>query len=953
MVLLLCALIVGSSSAWGADETYASWEFTSDSYPANKTNFSATGGTCTQSTFYLNGSGSQWNDTKGYAFTSVTSITITLKLESALPAGSKLTFSADTYYNKANNAPMKGFDLTASENNGEYTTTGLNVTSLSLSTSSATKTCIYTTQNALAAGETIAIKYTGTGKAGVGQGYFGNIIIKGPEVVPSGTTAAPTISGTTPFLENTTVTITNAASADGANIYYTLNGSDPTTTTSATCFAYSDAFQISSTTTVKAIAKKSTDTNASSVVSKTFTKVTPMTVTDALTAIAALADNGKIEDQCVTGIVSTAGGSLNDGTITYSVSVDGTKTNELYVYNGKGLNGADFASADDIAVGDEVVIYGTLKKYKNGSTITPEFTAGNYLLSKVRKPVPSFSLDIDEATLEAYKHETADATLTTNTDGAISCESSNADVATVALKSAGVYTITAQSEGSATITIKSAASANYQAAEATVSVTVTDTRADAGISFAEDEEEITWGDAFTGQVLTNTNSVAVSWSSTDETVATVNSTGVVNVLKAGSTTIKANFDGDATYKAAVASYDLTVNKADAGLSYTTTSFDIMLNDDSFVAPTLNNPNSLTGITYLSNNEAVALVDEDTGELAYDETVTGTAKITATFAGNDWYESGSANYTINIVDPTVKGSKYNPYTVEEVINGTATGNGIYVKGFIVGEYVGSATAPKTSGFTTNANIAIAAPFTTSPTASGSIPVALPTDALKNVWGCKITKGALLGYEVLIKGNAQTYFEVNGIKSTSEVSAVSVPATITTAKYATFASAYATDFSETGITAYTATDNGETVRLNEITSGQVPANTPVVLWKDGGATINVPIISSAEAVGDNDLEVSDGTNATGDDIYVLANKSKGVGFYPWTSASSLSAGKVFLRIAGGSAREFIGFEEGETTAINAALMNNERMNNEVYNLNGQRVAQPTKGLYIVNGKKVIIK
>ena len=50
----------------------------------------------------------------------------------------------------------------------------------------------------------------------------------------AGTTAAPTISGATPFVGTATVTITNNSSADGASIYYTLDGSDPTTTTSST-----------------------------------------------------------------------------------------------------------------------------------------------------------------------------------------------------------------------------------------------------------------------------------------------------------------------------------------------------------------------------------------------------------------------------------------------------------------------------------------------------------------------------------------------------------------------------------------------------------------------------------------------------------------------------------------------------------------------------------------------
>ena len=785
--------------------------------------------------------------------------------------------------------------------------------------------------------------------------YLDDIVITSSKAA-AGTTAAPTINGNTPFLSNSTVTITNAASADGADIYYTLNGDDPTTTTSATCFAYSAPFTVEATTTVKAIAKHADDDNASTVTSKTFTKVTPTTVTAALTAIDALADNGTIADQCVSGIVCTAG-SLSSGAITYYISADGTETNRLQVYKGKGLNNADFEAAGDIAVGDEVVIYGTLKKYKSGSTTTPEFDQGSFLLSKVTKPAPTFSLDIDEATLEAYTHETADATLTTNTDGEITCESSNADVATVALKSAGVYTITAQSEGSATITIRSAASANYQAAEATVAVTVNDTREDAGLSYAEDEEEITWGDSFIGQGLTNTHSLAVTYSSTDETVATVNATsGVVSVLKAGSTIIKATFAGNATYKAAVASYTLTVNKAEAGISYSETSFDVELNDDSFVAPTLNNPNALEGITYASNNTTVATVNASTGALSLVTTAEGTVKITATFAGNDNYKSGSANYTITIIDPSRKGTKLNPYTVAEVIDGTATGTDIYVKGFIVGEYVGKTTNPRTSSFTTNANIAIADEFTTSPTASGSIPVQLGTDALKNAWGCQTSNGGTIRYEVLVKGDVTTYFSVTGIKNTDEVSAVSVPAKVTSAEYATFASPYNLNFSTTGITVYTATDETTYVKLNEITSGQVPANTPVVLYKDGadGTAINVPVVASADAVGENDLNVVGAGGLTGEDnIFVLSNKNSIVGFYLWDKTQTLNEGKIYLQGSAALARSFLGLGD-DTTGIKSMDNGQLTIDNEaVYDLQGRKVAQPTKSLYIVNGKKVVKK
>ena len=79
-----------------------------------------------------------------------------------------------------------------------------------------------------------------------------------------GTTAtvdAPVISGTTPFTGSTTVTIT---AESGASIYYTLDGSTPTSSSTQ----YSDPFQLTATTTVKAIAVK--DNVSSSVTTKEF-----------------------------------------------------------------------------------------------------------------------------------------------------------------------------------------------------------------------------------------------------------------------------------------------------------------------------------------------------------------------------------------------------------------------------------------------------------------------------------------------------------------------------------------------------------------------------------------------------------------------------------------------------------------------------------------------------------
>lgn len=175
-------LIQKSSSqneSYEVSGTLASWSFTSSSYPANKTNYANNGSDdLATGTFYLNGTGATWHSTKGYAFTAVTDITITVTATKALKKGSKITFSMDTYYNKASNAPMTGFNLTAAEGKATSSTTGLSVTSFTLSNSSATKSVDYTLQNDVSAGSTVKLILTQTGKAGSGQGYINNIKAK-------------------------------------------------------------------------------------------------------------------------------------------------------------------------------------------------------------------------------------------------------------------------------------------------------------------------------------------------------------------------------------------------------------------------------------------------------------------------------------------------------------------------------------------------------------------------------------------------------------------------------------------------------------------------------------------------------------------------------------------------------------------------------------------------------
>ena len=89
------------------------------------------------------------------------------------------------------------------------------------------------------------------------------------------------------------------------------------------------------------------------------------------------------------------------------------------------------------------------------------------------------------------------------------------------------------------------------------------------------------------------------------------------------------------------------------------------------------------------------------------------------------------------------------------------------------------------------------------------------------------------------------------------------------------------------------------------------------------------------------------------YALAKKSQGLGFYPTTKPLTGQQGKAYLNIAS-SAPSFSIEIEGETTGIKVInLEENSENNGQMYDLQGRRVAEPTKGVYIVNGKKVVVK
>lgn len=444
------------------------------------------------------------------------------------------------------------------------------------------------------------------------------------------------------------------------------------------------------------------------------------------------------------------------------------------------------------------------------------------------------------------------------------------------------------------------------------------------------------GPSFTMSTPTATTNVAINTNvvlTADEDITAVGST-IAGTVKAG--------DTDAT--------DITFSLSGRTLTYTpesplayNTTYVVKLSanqvqngeseknaEKNFTFTTMAVPSTSTTVNAAASNKDV--IFDNSGTISADTKTLSLADVPITIVGSQKFQSGSNNYKFTIGGndyPAIKVSKGGTYVV-------TPGSGVTVN---------SVTAYATSN--SDSKSAISSPG--------------KDEAELNPRGTSGTPVTPAGYPLGKNESGDFQFTIGGEASQAIVVLVinydcseNVDVNISAAGYATlyFDSNLIVP---TGVTAYKAAVNGENIALTDI-GNLIPANTGVILKADAGKynfMTSTDDASNVDISGNILTGTVTGTSVSANSVYTLGQNSEGIvglRLYTGTSIRAYSAYSTSIS----SAPSFMEFNFiGESTGVNFVKNQMENVRGDFYNLNGQRVAQPTKGLYIVNGRKVIMK
>lgn len=578
-------------------------------------------------------------------------------------------------------------------------------------------------------------------------------------------------------------------------------------------------------------------------------------------------------------------------------------------------------------------------------------------------------------------------------EGTFTFTSSDADNLTVGIDGK----LTCNVPGTYTVTASIDATAEHQAAS--VDCTVTVGKKDATLTFAEPTVQKLIAAETYAQAATKTpaEAGAVTYSITPSGNAVNVSTGAVTLTNTGNYTVTATAAENTLYNEATASYTLqvrttpTIVAEDKTIAYGET-FTV---DDDVIEGGV--------ITVVPSNTAIATASG----LVLTSAAVGSTVVAVRTAADDTYIAGEETFTLTVTAPEALSEKPSAdpvivfYESFKTNSGTGGNDGSW-SGTIASSSLtsdnewtfengngadecakfgtknngGSATTP---ALTLESDVTYKLTFKAAAWNGSSENTTLSltaTNATLDKYSVTLEKGAWTNYEVTVTnaGNEATFkfststgnsrFFLDEVKITKPgVDIATVPVTVSTSRYATYCCQYPLDLSalDSKVKAYTVTAvTADAVTFTKIT-GTVKGGVPFILYGTPG-NYDLTVAASSSTVPDGnklvgtlaptfvEQEVGGYTNFALSAAHGDFRKIKENGMV-------VPANKVYLPVQssllGGSARMAIIFDDDETTTVQGVAVRKD-VPATYYNLKGQRVENPVKGqLYIVNGKKVVMK
>ncbi len=410
-----------------------------------------------------------------------------------------------------------------------------------------------------------------------------------------------------------------------------------------------------------------------------------------------------------------------------------------------------------------------------------------------------------------------------------------------------------------------------------------------------------------------------------------------------------------------------LDKEFQNLIFSTTSAEVYLGDN-FEEPTLSG--AMTNVTYSSSNSSVAEVNPTTGEISILNA--GTTVITATAAADETYNTANASYTLTVkltkdifdfTTPTTYGYEVSKELPEAIVDNKITQGVVSMSATHGNEY--------TRFYRPSSGTIFLGVYAN----GGSITLSVPEGyAIESIVFTPLSASDIKGFKEVKNntwtGSAQSVtFNATetAVKLTSAIVSYKRQQTVSISAvgYSTFSSEHAV-IVPPGMQAGVVTLDSDIAQVDYIyqTGDIIPANEGVLLKANPGSyDFTIANSVSTNPAVENYLQPANTneviTAPTGMLFYILANDPvSGLGFYfqsgsnNGTQVSGIK-GKAYLAVEG--ARQVRGFRLEDRNTSHISEINKPTSAEMIYSIDGRVVKeeQITKGIYIINGKKYIIK